>query len=233
MCIVAAYRTFPPTVDLLKEQSRWGQGYRFDFQVIDGRCVAVDHTEKPFEWGDSAVFSVENFGTPVREGPPLLGWLWKPRTVGLEVRTRQTIIWPEQAGGSFPEDVPAQLAAIVEAAIELQRDSFGTIEGLRLQLARELCLPVGVTPTSGSVDIPRAQLSKPVPRLRLIGVRMLTGLGMVGTLIGAWFVASAIRSINKSSRRGRNGQCEGCGYHLESLVVCPECGRLRSQPLSA
>jgi hypothetical protein len=220
-------------VDLLKEQSRWGQGYRFDFKVVAGQCVAVDHLGKPFERGDSAALSVENFGTPVREGPPFLGWLWKPRTVGLKVRTRQTIIWPEQAGGSFPEDLPAQLAAIVEAAIELQRDSFGTIEGFRLELARELCLPVGVTPTSGSVDIPRPQLSKPVPRLRLVGVTMLTGLGMIGTLIGAWFVISATRSINKSSRRRRNGQCEGCGYQLDSLVVCPECGRLRSQPASA
>jgi hypothetical protein len=214
-------------VDLLQEQSRWGQGYRFDFQVVDSQCVPVEHAGKPFERGVGAVYSVENFGTPISEGPPFLEWLWKPRFVGLAVQTRQTILWPEQAGEPLLPDMAAQLSILVEAAIASGRDSFSGLEGFRDGLAREMCLPIAVTPTSGEVHIPRPGLSHPVPKARLAGVTVSTLLGVTLIAFGASLVARSICKAVWTSRDARAALCPGCAYQMTDLSICPECGRPR------
>lgn len=227
-CIIAAYLAIPRPGPWL-DQTTWGYGYRFDFAVVNGQCVPHRSTDLSIERGDSAVYSVENFGTPIDGAPPLLGWLWKSRIVGLNVKTRQTIIWPEQAGELLPADFSAQMTVIVEAAINSRRDGFGTMEGSRLGLARELCLPVSVTATSGSIHLTRPELSQPAPRMRLTAVTVLTALGTIFILLGAWLAAKSVWVTVRSLRRGRIGHCEGCGYQMEELQVCPECGRTQPQ----
>lgn len=223
--IFVALGSLPPTLDLLQDQSRWGQGYRFSFQVVDGQCVPVEHTGKPFERDVGAVYSVENFGAPISEGPPFLGWLWAPRIVGLAVETRQTIVWPEQAGEPLPLDLAEQLGVLVEAAIASGRDGFGDLDGLRDELAREMCLPVEVTASSGEVYIPRPMLSYPVPRARLAGVTASALLGVILIAVGALLVAQFILEPVRTSRRRREGRCYSCGYQMTDGSICPECGQ--------
>lgn len=227
VCIITANIFFPPTVDFFEKQSRWGHGYRFDFEVVDGRCVLIEHTGKPFEQGVGAVYSVGNFATPIFRGPPFLDWLWKPRFVGLNVQTRQTIVWPEQAGEPLPPDLSEQLGVLVEAAIASGHDSFWVLEGSREELAREMCLPVKVTATSGEVHIPRPGLSHPVPRARLAGVTISTLVGVTLFAIGASLIARFIYKAVRTSRNARVGLCPGCAYQMADLGICPECGRSR------
>lgn len=51
----------------------------------------------------------------------------------------------------------------------------------------------------------------------LIGDVVVLGAGAAGIV---WFVKWNVRSV----RRFR-GRCEGCGYEVRGLAVCPECGR--------
>lgn len=221
-CIAIGFLLLP--AGLWWDESGWGYGYRFDFEVVDGMCIPIEHHGKPLDRGVGAAYSVENFGTLIKESPPLLEWLWKPRNVGLDVHTRQSILWPGQAGEPLPPDLPEQLAALVEEAINSGRDDFGVMEGARLELARELCLPIRVTASSGGVRLPRPELSQPVPRTRLMIVTVLTMLGAVCFAIGGWLVTRSIWTGLQSFRRARIGHCPRCGYPLNDLQRCPECG---------
>lgn len=233
LCVLAAYLSLPAAIDLW-DDTAWGYGYRFDFRVVDGRCVPIEHApESSFGRSDGAVYSVENFGTPIFEAPPLLGWLWKPRLVGLDVATRHVIVWPERAGEPLPADLPDQLTVLVQAAIESRRDRDGVMDGRKLDLAHEMCLPVGVTPGSGRVQVPRPHLSVPVPRTRLTVVTLFMMLGVACVAAGGLTAAHAVRVSVRSSRRRRVGRCVHCGYPLNGLRKCPECGEEDSDTLHA
>lgn len=139
-------------------------------------------------------------------------------------------------GSGYPPDLLNQIAAQLEKIVQTERDGDEHLPHVDLKWTRgegspemleAFILPVRTIGVTRSARFELDAFDRITPSWLLPLVDVLSAVGSLGILGGLACLARGVPLRLRARRRIKRGACVACGYDLEGLGVCPECGRVK------
>ncbi len=116
------------------------------------------------------------------------------------------------------------LACLTVPVLSLAIPILGCVRGGWRGLFAGLLSSLGVTLFCGALVMLLIGVLENSMSIQSVGFAVVACAGISGAILFLLTVRRALR------RRFRPGYCSHCGYHVQTLTVCPECGHTVHRP---